>query len=321
MKTLPVPQPAVPLDIEFPLKTRSEDATDADRVTSDTNAAIERLTSIALAPRAPVPFLAERLLSAHGQFGLDVEVKSEERVVGTWSIEVNPRDAGGAYVSQAKADLHVCASARGDARATGAFLVVRQWWVRVSDQQQLEQLYEGLSVATLERLDSLVEGAPNDTGESRSCVLFLVDGRRQDRKLFRLEQLQIRLLEDLESKHMIAGIDLRIAHGRGTGTQPHAVVAATLPAPMQTGDSGPGASDNPAAAGPAPRPSLIGEVFIRETVSPENRRWNRRASDRANAMLRAPATVAPATVAAPSTAAASTGQDVGATPRVLTSTY
>lgn len=296
----------MPLDIEFPLKTRSADATDASRAASATNAAIERLTSVAFAPRAPVPFLVERLLAATGSFGLEVEHKSEERVVGTWSIEVNPRGAGGAYVSQAKANLYVCASARSDPRATGAFLVVRQWWVQVSDKQQLDQLYESLSMAALERLDSLMAGAPSGSGESRSCVLFLVDGRRLDRKLLSLDRLQVRLLEDLEGDHAIAGMEVRVAHGRGTGTRPHVVFAATLPALLQTGDAGPAPSDKDATASPPARASLVGEVFVRETVSPENVRWNRRASDRVLAMQRP----ANAPAAAPAAAQATSVEEV-----------
>jgi hypothetical protein len=282
---MPVPAPAATLDIEFPLKTRGGDCTDAKRGSSTcvaADAANERPTSSAPVRRAPVPFLVQRLLAAPGPFGLAVELKSEGRVVGTWSIEVNPRDAGTDCVSQVKADLYVCASARGDARATGAFLVIRQWWGRVSDREQLEQLYEGLSVAVLERLGALMEGGPDEIGESNACVLFLVDGRRLDRTLFSLDRLQIRILEDLESDHAIAGMQLRVAHGRGTGTRPNVVFAST----QQAADSRPGAVDQ--HAGNA-RISLANEVFVRETVSAENLRWNRRASDRALAMRGLPA--------------------------------
>ena len=280
------PAAQAPLDIEFPLKTRGEDATGVHRTGRDANGAIGRQRGVARSPQI-IPFLVGRLLSARRPFGLDVELKSKERVVGTWSIEVNPRGAGDVYVSQAKANLYVCGSARGNARATGAFLVVRQWWVRASDQAQLEQLYESLSVATLERLHALLAGArADDSGEPRSCVLFLVDGRRHYRKPFSLDRLQLRLLEELEGRHAIAGLDLRIAHGRGTGTRPHLVFASTMPPSLQSGDSGVGWYGNPAADAPPSPLSLVGEVFVRETVSTENLRWNRRASDHMNLMLR-----------------------------------
>jgi hypothetical protein len=262
---MPVPAPTLPPDIEFPLKTRSGDA----------SASIDGPTPDASAPPAPLPFLVERLLCGHGPFGLEVEAKSRDRVVGTWPIEINLRDAGDTSVAQASANLYVCASARGDARATGAFLVVRQWWVLDADKAQLERLYEMLSVAALERLDALMGGVPNETGEYRSCVLFLVTDRRLDRRLISLDRLEIRVLEDLESEHAISGMDLRVAHGRGRGTQPHPVFASTLPAPPQPGDSG---FDSRGHGGAR---SLIGEVFVRETLSPANVRWNRRASDRA----------------------------------------
>jgi hypothetical protein len=305
-------RPAVtaPLDIEFPLKTRGGDATGARRAARDANDAIGRLRSVARAPQI-IPFLVGRLLSARRPLGLDVELKSNDRVVGTWSIEVNPRGAGDVYVSQAKANLYVCGSARGDLRATGAFLVVRQWWVRASDPTQLEQLYESLSVATLERLHSLLAGArADDSGEPCSCVLFLVDGRRHDRKPFSLDRLQLRLLEELEGRHAMGGLDLRIAHGRGTGTRPHLVFASTMPASLQSGDSGLGWYGNlPADAPPSPL-SLVGEVFIRETVSTENLRWNRRASDHMNLMLREFEALAADRLAAAASAASAKGKAI-----------
>ena len=195
-------------------------------------------------------------------------------------MEVNLRGVGEAFVSQAQADLYVCASARGDPRSTGAFLVVRQWSVGSSDSRQLEQLYAGLSVAALERLDSLLGGVPNESGGPRECVLYLVDAR-QAAAPFRLNRLQARLLEELEGDHPIVGIDMLVAHGRGTGTRPHGV-ASTVPTPLAA-ESRNGARAGPATALTSGIP--VGEVFIAETLSPENLRWNRRASDRARALL------------------------------------
>ena len=281
MTTLPEsPSSAALLDIEFPLRTRSEDAAGANRGAAATNAALGRLTAVAAPLGPPLPFLVERLLSAAGPFGLEVEIKSEHRVVGTWGVEVNLRGVGEGFVSQAQADLYVCASARGDPRSTGAFLVVRQWSVGSSDSRQLEQLYAGLSVAVLERLDSLLGGVPNESGGARECVLYLVDAR-QAAAPFRLNRLQARLLEELEGEHPIVGIDMLVAHGRGTGTRPHGV-ALTVPTPLAV-ESRNGARVGPATALTSGIP--VGEVFIAETLSPENLRWNRRASDRARALL------------------------------------
>ena len=280
MSTPPETAAAEPLDIEFPLRTRAEDAEGASRDAAATNAAIGRLTAVAAPLRPPLPFLVERLLSAAGPFGLEVEMKSEHRVVGTWGLEVNLRGVGDAFVSQAQADLYVCASARGDPRSTGAFLVVRQWSVGSSDSRQLEQLYAGLSVAALERLDSLLGGVPNESGGARECVLYLVDARSAAAP-FRLSRLQARLLEELEGDHPIVGIDMLVAHGRGAGTRPQGV-ASTVPTPLAA------ERRNGARAGQAPTltPGIpVGEVFVAETLSPENLRWNRRASDRARALL------------------------------------
>jgi len=275
------PSAAEPLDIEFPLRTRAEDAEGASQGAAETNAAIGRLTEMAAPLRPPLPFLVERLLSAAGPFGLEVEIKSEDRVVGTWSLEVNLRGVDDAFVSQARAHLHVCGSARGDPRATGAFLVVRQWSVGSSDSRQLEQLYASLSVATLERLDSLLGGVPNEAGAPRDCVLYLIDARRVAAP-FRLDRLQARLLEELEGEHPIVGVDLLVAHGRGTGTRPHGL-AATVPTPLAVEPRNPVRGQAPAATPGIP----AGEVFVPETVSPENLRWHRRASDRARALAAA----------------------------------
>lgn len=268
-----------PIDIELPFRTRAEDAAGASPDAAATNAAIGRLTAVAAPLRPPLPFLVERLLSAAGPFGLEVEIKSDYRVVGTWSVEVTQRGVGESFVSQAQADLYVCGSARGDPRATGAFLVVRDWTMGSSDSRQLEQLYGSVAVATLERLDSLLGNVPNDQGGPRECVLYLID-QRQATASFRLDRLQARLLEELEGDHPVHGVDLLVAHGRGTGTRPHGL-ASTVPTPLGA------ESRNGGSAAPettlAPR-IPVGEVFVAEIVSPENLRWNRRASDRARAL-------------------------------------
>ena len=74
-----------------------------------------------------------------------------------------------------------------------------------------------------------------------------------------------------------------VAHGRSTGTRPHGL-ASTVPTPLAA------ESRHPARAGQETTlaPSIpVGEVFVAETVSPENLRWNRRASDKARALLAA----------------------------------
>jgi hypothetical protein len=266
-------------DIELPLRTRREDAAERSHDANVANPASAASTVAALAVCPPLPFLVSRLLSAHGPFGLEVELKSRERVVGTWTIDVDPR-ATHARASRVEANLYVCASVRGDVRATGAFLVLRQWTVPVSNKAQLESLYEALSVAVLERLGSLLGGVPNATGESRLCVLLLVDGRRLNKKDFSLDRLQVRLLENLESEYSVVGVDLRVAHGRGKGIKPHVVFACTLTAPLEDADSGIRVETERVARAPCASQSLIGEVFVRETLSPTNMRWSRRASDR-----------------------------------------
>ena len=274
---LPVPPRPVLPDIAFPLRTRLQDEPGAGPLDPAAIPTIDRRAVVAAPRNAALPFMAERLLSAPGRFGLEVEIKSEQRVVGTWTIEVDPPGAGGSGISRAKADLYVCASACGDARANGAFLVIRRWWVRVCDAAQVERLYEALSAATLDRLDALLAGAPDETDESRSCVLFLIDERGLDKRTFSADRLQIRILEDLERDHAIAGMDMRVAHGRGKAIRPHVPFESTLPAPAQTADAGPG--DNGTVRRSAPS-SLLSQAFVRETLSPENLRWKRRASDR-----------------------------------------
>ena len=268
------------VDIEFPLRTRAEDAEGATADASADPAAPGRPTAGAEPLRPPLPFLVERLLAAAAPFGMEVEIKSEQRVVGTWTLDVGQRGAADALVSQAQADLYVCASARADPRATGAFLVVRHWSVGSSDRRVLEQLYASLSVAALERLDSLLGGGASEGDPVRECVLYLVDARRSGGG-FRLDRLQARLLEELEGELPIAGLDLRVAYGRGKGTRPHGL-AATVPTPLT--------AESPGAAGPhtPPAPVLpLAEVFVPETVAPKNLRWNRRASDRARALAAA----------------------------------
>lgn len=221
----------------------------------------------------PPPFLFRVLLAAEGPFGLDVDVKPEGRVVGVWSIDVNLRDPGGSCVSQARGNLYVCASVTGDERATGAFLVVRHWRVDDGALAQSDALYDSLSAAVLERLDALMGAAASEERESTSCVLYLVDGRRFSRKRLSLDTLQARFLRDIEGDRAIAGIDLRIAHGRGTGVSANR--SSTLPAAL-SGDSVP----------PTAQPDA---GFVAETVSPVNALWNRRATDKARTLAAAAA--------------------------------
>jgi len=265
------PEPSSRPDIEFPLRVRGGDARgvlpQAER--RDPRGA----------KQPPLPHLYASLLSAQGPFGLEVELKSEERLVGAWDIELEV--AGAAQPARAAAHLYACASIRDDPRATGIFLVVRRWVAWEPDKPQRERLYESLSVAVLERLDSLLGDGVDESDEARSCVLFLVDGRRDhDAADFSLDRLQIRILEDLESAHAITGMDLRVAHGRGTGTRPQPTFAPTDRAPSP--GEGPVTEPCPApgTGPPRSRPSLVGEVFVRETLSPENMRWNRRSTDR-----------------------------------------
>ena len=270
---------ATALDIELPFKTRAEDAEGASPDAGATNAALGRLTAVAAPLRPPLPFLVERLLSAAGPFGLEVEIKPE--------LPGGRHLVGGSHAARRRRGLRVAGPGRslrlrlgaGRPRATGAFLVVRNWSVGSSDSRQLEQLYGSLAVAALERLDSLLGDVPNEQGGPRECVLYLVE-QRQGGASFRLDRLQARLLEELEGDHPIAGVDLLVAHGRGTGTRPHGL-ASTVPTPLGA------ESRSGARAGGETTlvPSIpVGEVFVAEIVSPENLRWNRRASDRARAL-------------------------------------
>ena len=275
--------PLVRPDIELPPRTRAGDAL-VDRRASPAKGSVPDVACDPGWPeRSPaLPFIVDRLLWAPGPFGLEVEIKSDDRVVGTWSLEINPRSASESFVSQAKASLHVCGSARRDPRATGAFLVVTHWWVQVADSQRLEQLYAALSIATIERLDSLLgASAEGEVGDDRSCVLYLIDGRRRDRQLFSPDRLQIRILEDLERDHAIPGLDLRVAHHLGAGTQPHVGFASTRPDSTMLGSDRFSADEG--AGRPAQPWRRVDNVFVRETLSPANMRWNRRATDRQRA--------------------------------------
>ena len=211
-----------------------------------------------------------------GPYGLGVEVKQDDRVVGTWALDVSPRNARAVYVSQARAALHVCLSARGDPRATGAFLVLSHWWVNAADDEQLGQLYVELTDAVLLRLGSLTEHIAAHAEPMPPYVLYLVDGRARKVKLFSLPRLASVLLEALGEEGALPGLTLQVAYGKGLGSSP---VASTMPAELQVLTER-AAPTRPSAAAPgAParpgRPVAPGEVFIREALSPENLRWAR----------------------------------------------
>ncbi len=253
------------VDVRLPFTTRSFD---------EAGGALARLKSEASRGlRGPLPFLARALLAAEGPFGLEVDVKSDDRVVGVWSIDVHLDAVQGVHASRATGHLHVCASAKGDERATGAFLVVRQGSVTDDDSTLARDLVRRLSAAVLERLDALLGTAASRPLESRVCVLHLVDSRQLARKGFDLAALQARLVHDAEGDLGIAGVELRITRGRGTGES--TTMHSTLPAPLSR--------DGPATA---PVSLQVG-TFVPEFVSPANELWNRRASDKAHALARA----------------------------------
>jgi hypothetical protein len=183
--------PATHLDIELPLRTHSTLA--------------EVLTS-----------------SPAGQYGLVVDVLGDDRVVGTWAIELHPRDALGSLICNTKARLQACASTCGEARSNSAFLVVAQWPGNVQDNGQRSRLYRQLCLAVVARLDSIAEMLPVEA-HMPPYVLFLVDGRpRNERKVesLNLARLQSELLHMLEGSELAAELDLKVAHGQGTGSSP-----------------------------------------------------------------------------------------------------
>jgi hypothetical protein len=225
------------------------------------------------------------LAAPPGPFNLEVDVKHDDRVVGSWSLECNPQDATGLRVSQVRADLYVCGSASGNPRESGAFLAISSWWVDADDPTQLESLYAELTEDVIERLSSLLgNDARERIGEPQSLVLYLLDVRRRDRRTLSLAVLEAALLLEIAGGNRVAGVDLRVAHGKGVGSLPaHDAAgggAPTLPMPLVPHRRG---------------GDLRGQVFVRETVSPANVKWNRRASDRSQA---SPATDQSATVTA-----------------------
>ena len=108
--------------------------------------------------------LAKVLASAPaGHHGLAIDVTDDNRVVGTWLIELHPRDARGTLICNARARLEVCASMCGDARSNNAFLVITQWPTNVTDRQQQSQLYLQLCQGVLARLDTVAGRLPAAT--------------------------------------------------------------------------------------------------------------------------------------------------------------
>jgi hypothetical protein len=271
------------LDIELPFRTRAADA--ADRPREDRRAE-PRTPGISGAARptlvcAHLPLLDELVAASSGPYGLEVEVKQDGRVVGTWELDVSPRIACAVHVSQARAALHVCVSARGDPRATGGFLVLSHWWVNPGDDEQASQLYDELTAAVLVRLGSLTEHIPEHAEPMPPYVLYLVDGRTRKVKFFSLPRLASDLLEALSRDDVIHKLPLQIAHGRGLGSSP---VAPTMPADLRELEQ-PVAPKQRSAAVPwnpasARRRVEPGEGFVREELSAENLRWARLAETR-----------------------------------------
>jgi hypothetical protein len=278
----PAPAKAEPqVDIELPFKVRAVD----DEPRDGEAARLQRTTA---APPVTTPFapLLDQLLDAGpGRFGMQIDVKHDHRVVATWDIDISPRDPADLHVPQAQALLYACVAADGNPRATAAFLVLTHWWVNSADPFELDQLYEGLTYAVLDRFDGLMKERADLARTMPPYVLYLVDGRQRKPRVFKVARLEHALLRALGDGSAVPGLDLHVAHGRGTGVSP---LSATLPSELSPADILP--SDGPlidaeADARPAkksdPPPPVrrrADEVFVPERLSEENLRWMRKAS-------------------------------------------
>jgi hypothetical protein len=265
-------------DVELPLRTRAADAAGQQRQERRAQPRPPATPDAAL-PRfvcSHLPLLDELVAAGSGPYGLEVEVKQDERVVGTWELDVSPRNASEVYVSQARAALHVCVSAWGNPRATGAFLVLSHWWVNAGDDEQASQLYDELTAAIVVRLCSLTEHIPQDAEPMPPYVLYLVDGRTRKVKFFSLPRLASELLKVLGEDDAIPKLRLQVAYGRGLGSSP---VAPTMPAdlavlerPLPSKQEVVTVPWNPASGRRRVAP---GEVLVREQLSADNLRWAR----------------------------------------------
>lgn len=272
--------PPAPVDIELPFRVRT---VDASRTEGRAHPAARRGTP----PPVTTPFAAllDQLLDAGpGPFGLHVEVKHDHRVVGTWDIYLGPADPGDIHVSQASAVLYACVSADDNLRETAAFLVLNHWWVNSADPAELDQLYEELTYAVLDRFDALMEGRTDLARAMPPYVLYLVDGRTKKPRVFKVARLEHALLRVLGDGRAVPGLDLHVAHGRGTGVSP---LSATLPSDLSgadlvspnvpTFDSEPPHETRTAPAPPpAPVRRRAEEVFVPERLSEANLRWMRK---------------------------------------------
>ncbi len=274
-------KPASVVDIELPFKVRADDV-------SGRRDAVAAAAAQAAAPQIATPFapLLDRLLDAgRGPFGLQVDVKHDHRVVGSWEIEIGPSDPAETHGSQARAVLNACVAADGEARATAAFLVLHHWWVTSADPFQLDQLYEGLTHAVLDRFEWLMEERADLARTMPPYVLYLVDGRQKKPRVFKAARLEHSLLRALGDGRAVPGLDLHVAHGRGTGVSP---LSATLPDDLGGADRlspelnpSDGESTNGTMKKP-PRPEPVrrraDEVFVPERLSEANLRWMRKGS-------------------------------------------
>jgi hypothetical protein len=253
--------PSYRADIEVPFTGRDGDP--GARAAGDPDQRLHRVWEV-----LPYP-VAELLAAQPGTFDLAVDVKHDDRVVGSWSVECNPPDPSGLLVCHVRSMLYVCGSPAGNPRESGAFLAISSWWVNADDPKQSESLYACLGEEVIARLASLLGDEERaGTGERQSLVLYLLDVRRRDRRKLSLAVLEAALLLELADGDGVPGVDLKVAHGRGGGSSPIAGfgVNPTLPMPLGFGEATSG--------------DRRGQVFVRETVTPANTRWNRRASDR-----------------------------------------
>lgn len=210
-----------------------------------------------------------------GPYGLTVKVRDEDRVVGTWAIELHPRDLTGTLICSTQARLQACASTHGDAFSNCAFLIVTRWPSSVLDLNQRGQLYLQLCQGVLARLDSVASQLP-EAARMPPYVLFLVDGRPRQERLrgaLSLARLQSELLRELEGSPVGRRLDLRVAHGHGTGSSPLPPTpdAATSPDLSEAAQVIFPARARPAEARPVPLLHTAGSLVLESVAEAERR--------------------------------------------------
>lgn len=144
-----------------------------------------------------------------GPLALDICVY-DDRIVGSWPLELNRKLPGSALTSHVEARLHACASLRGLPSATEAYVVLDAWICQGGYPTHVTEVIAVLARAVLLRLESLMSALGTSSWARVPYRLKLVDNVKNHDSRSTLMALGTELEARIQAARPLDGIELEV---------------------------------------------------------------------------------------------------------------